>query len=248
MAPIEQNMRAVDADIWALQEVWEGDEGNQARVLAGALGHEHVVFAPNLARDGAYSGNAIVSRWPIRDHEVRVLPRTVGDARDDEGEERLVVFAEIDGPRGPIQVYCAHLSWRDDHSAIRQAQVGEICRLVRERRPRTFPAVLCGDLNADPTSDELRMLTGQAAAPVPGVMFRDAWLAAGDGSDGATATNANPFYAALLDRDRRIDFVLVGTPKLGGVGNVLEARVAGTTSVADMWPSDHLAVVAELRY
>ena len=248
MAPIEQNMRAVDADIWALQEVWEGDEGNQARVLAGALGHEHVVFAPNLARDGAYSGNAIVSRWPIRDHEVRVLPRTVGDARDDEDEERLVVFAEIDGPRGPIQVYCAHLSWRDDHSAIRQAQVGEICRLVRERRPRTFPAVLCGDLNADPTSDELRMLTGQAAVPVPGVMFRDAWLAAGDGSDGATATNANPFYAALLDRDRRIDFVLVGTPKLGGVGNVLEARVAGTTSVADMWPSDHLAVVAELRY
>ena len=115
------------------------------------------------------------------------------------------------GPRGPIQVYCAHLSWRDDHSAIRQAQVAEICHLVREHRPRSFPAVLCGDLNADPTSDELRMLTGQSAVPVPGVMFRDAWLAAGNRTPGATASNANPFNAAALDRDRRIDFMLVGT-------------------------------------
>ena len=248
MHPIEENMRAVGADIWALQEVWEDDERNQARVLAAALGHEHVVFASNLERDGAFAGNAIVSRWPIRAHEVRVLPRIVGDARDDEGEERLVLFAEIDGPRGPIQMYCTHLSWRDDHSAVRQAQVAEICRLVRDRRPRTFPAILCGDLNADPTSEELRMLTAQTAVPVPGVMFRDAWLAAGNTAPGATAANANPFYAASLDRDRRIDFVLVGTPKLGGVGQVLDAEVVGNLPVDNLWPSDHLAVVAELRY
>ncbi len=248
MDPIAASMRAVGADIWALQEVWADDRRNQARVLASALGYEHVVFGANLERDGAFSGNAVVSRWPIRTHDVLALPRTAGDARDDEGEERLVVFAEVDGPRGPIQVYCAHLSWRDDHSAIRQAQVAEICRLVRERRPRTFPAVLCGDLNADPTSDELRMLTGQAAVPVPGVMFRDAWLTAGNAAAGATASNANPFNAAALDRERRIDFVLVGTPKLGGVGHVLGARLAGDAPVDGMWPSDHLAVVAELRY
>jgi endonuclease/exonuclease/phosphatase family metal-dependent hydrolase len=248
MQPIEETMRETGADIWALQEVWEDDERNQARELAAALGYDHVVFAFNLERDGVFAGNAIVSRWPIRTHEVRALPRIAGEARDDEGEERLVVFAEIDGPRGPIQVYCAHLSWRDDHSAIRQAQVAEICRLVREKRPRSFPAVLCGDLNADPTSDELRMLTGQSAVPVPGVMFRDAWLAAGNTTSGATASNANPFNAAALDRDRRIDFVLVGTPKLGGVGHTVAARVAGDHPVAAMWPSDHLAVVAELRY
>ena len=249
MGPIEASMRAVDADVWALQEVWADDERNQARELASALGYGHVVFDANLERDGARSGNAVVSRWPIRAREVRVLPRRAGDARDDEGEERIVVFAEIDGPRGPIQVYCAHLSWRDDHSAIRQAQVAEICRLVREHRPRTFPAVLCGDLNADPTSDEVRMLTGHAAVPVPGVMFRDAWLAAGNAArEGATASNANPFNAAALDRERRIDYVLVGTPKLGGVGHVVDARLAGNAPVDGLWPSDHLAVVAELRY
>ena len=245
---IEATVRAVDADIWALQEVWEDGERNQARELAAALGYEHSVFFANLERDGVRAGNAVVSRWPIREHGVRVLPRSAGDARDDEGEERIAVLADLAGPRGPIQVYCAHLSWRDDHSAVRQAQVAEICRFVREHRPRTFPAVLCGDLNAEPASDEVRMLTGERAVPVPGVMFRDAWLAAGNDDPGATASNANPFYAGLLDRDRRIDFVLVGTPKLGGVGHVLEARIAGASPVEGMWSSDHLAVVADLRY
>jgi endonuclease/exonuclease/phosphatase family metal-dependent hydrolase len=244
-ASIEQNVRMIDADILALQEVWEDGARNQA----DALGYEHSVYAANLERDGARSGNAIVSRWPISRHEVRVLPRTAGDARDDEGEERLAIFAEVDGPRGPIQVFCAHLSWRDDHSAIRQLQVAEICRFVRSMRPRTFPAVLCGDLNAEPQSDELRTLTGLGAVPVPGVMFRDVWLAAGHDVDpGYTCVNDNPFYGPLLDRDRRIDYVLAGTPKLGGVGHVLEARVAGNVPSDGVWPSDHCAVVAELRY
>jgi endonuclease/exonuclease/phosphatase family metal-dependent hydrolase len=241
---IQQAIRAFDADIVALQEVWEDASGNQAR----ELGYDHVVYSPNLERDGARSGNAVASRWPIARHETRVLPRTAGEARDDEGEERLVVFAEIEGPRGPIQVYCTHLSWRDDHSAVRQRQVAEICAFVRENRPRSFPAVLCGDLNADPHSDEVRMLTGHAAVAVPGVVFRDAWTAAGHEDPGYTCANANPFIAPLLDRDRRIDFVLVGTPKLGGVGHVLDARVAGNLPIDGMWPSDHFAVVTELRY
>lgn len=79
-------------------------------------------------------------------------------------------------------------------------------------------------------------------------MFRDAWLAAGDTTARATASNANPFYAAALDHDRRIDFILVGTPKLGGVGHALDNRVAGNDPLDGVWPSDHLAVVPELRY
>jgi endonuclease/exonuclease/phosphatase family metal-dependent hydrolase len=246
---IEQTLRAIDADVLALQEAWEDGTRSQVRALAAALGYAEPVFAANLERDAARAGNAVMARWPIARHEVRALPREAGGARDDEGEERLVVFAEVDGPRGPIQVFCAHLSWRDDHSAIRQAQVAEICALVRACRPRTFPAVLCGDLNADPGSDEVRMLTGHAAVPVPGVVFRDAWVAAGrDGDPGYTCANVNPFLAALLDRDRRIDYVLAGTPKLGGAGHVLECAVAGNEPVGGVWPSDHFAVVAELRY
>ncbi len=158
------------------------------------------------------------------------------------------MFAEVDGPRGPIQMYCTHLSWRDDHSAVRQAQVAEICAFVRANRPRPFPAVLCGDLNAEPNSDEIRMITGLAAAPVPGVVFRDAWVGAGPDGPGYTCANDNPYVAAMLGRDMRIDYVMVGQPKLGGVGHVLQARVAGNVAVDGIYPSDHYAVVAELRY
>jgi len=244
---IEHTLRAIDADVVALQEVWDDAARNQAADLATALGYADHAFGANLERDGVRAGNAIISRWPITRREVHVLPRIAGETVDDEGEERIVVFAEIDGPRGPIQVYCAHLSWSDDHGAVRQRQVAEICRLVRERRPRTFPAVLCGDLNAEPDSDEVRMLTGRATVPVPKVVFRDVWEHAGSGP-GYTASNENPFYATLLDRDRRIDYVLTGQPRLGGVGHALGAHVGGNAPVDGMWASDHLAVVADLRY
>ncbi len=249
MPVIIENLNAINADIIALQEVWEDDDSNQADEIAAALGCTEPVYAANLERDGVRSGNAVISRWPIIRNEVRKLPRRgANGAIDDEGEERLCLFAEVDGPRGPIQLFCAHLSWSSDHSAIRQKQVADICRFVKDMRPRPFPAVLCGDLNADPTSDEIRMLTGRATAPMPRVIFRDAWEAAGNEGPGYTWSNENPFAAASLDLENRIDHVMVGRPKLGGVGHVLSAQVAGDVPVDDMWGSDHFAVVAELRY
>ncbi len=246
---IIENLRAINADILALQEVWEDDERSQAEELAAALSYDEPVYAANLERDGVRSGNAVLSRWPIFRSEVRKLPRTgVNGAVDDEGEERLCVFAEVEGPRGPIQVFCAHLSWSDDHSAIRQEQTRAIAQFIRETRPRSFPAVLCGDLNAEQDSDELRILTGAAAAPMPRVILRDAWRAARNRTPGFTWSNDNPFAAAGLDLDRRIDHVMVGQAKLGGVGHVRAAHIAGDVPIDGMWGSDHLAVVAELRY
>jgi endonuclease/exonuclease/phosphatase family metal-dependent hydrolase len=247
---IGRTLQAVNADIIALQEVWDDGTTNQARAYADALGYLDVAFAPNLERDGVHAGNAIVSRWPIARHESRLLPRDAGDVRDDENEERVVLFAEIEGPRGPIQVFCAHLSWRDDHSAVRQLQVAAICQFVREMRPRPFPAVLCGDLNADPASDEIRMLTGRAAVAVPGVVFRDAWELGGrrDRDPGLTTANANPFMAANLDVEKRIDYIMVGQPKLGGVGHVTAIELIGNAPIEGIWPSDHSGVVAQLRY
>jgi len=89
---------------------------------------------------------------------------------------------------------------------------------------------------------------GEAAAPLPRVILRDAWRAARNTGPGYTWSNDNPFAAAGLDLDRRIDHVMVGQPKLGGVGHVLAAHIAGNVPIDGMWGSDHLAVVAELRY
>jgi endonuclease/exonuclease/phosphatase family metal-dependent hydrolase len=245
---IVETLRRVDADIVGLQEVWADEQRSQAEELAAALGYTELVYEANLELAGVRSGNAVLSRWPIGHTEVRRLPREADSAADDEGEERLVVLAEVDGPRGPIQVFCAHLSWRADHSGIRQAQVAEICRFVRERRPRSFPAVLLGDLNADPDSDELRTLTGRRTAPVPGVMFRDVWAAVGNDRSTPTWSNENPFAAASLDLDRRIDYILVAAPKAAGCGHPLTASVFGDEPIGGMLGSDHFGIVADLRY
>jgi endonuclease/exonuclease/phosphatase family metal-dependent hydrolase len=245
---IVDNLRRIDADVVCLQEAWQDDERSQPADLAAALGFDHV-YAPAFEIHGGWSGNAVLSRWPIARHSVVDLPMEGGGARDtDAGEKRVALFAEVSGPRGLVQVFCTHLSWRADWGGVRQAQVAEVCRFVSSTRPRPFPAVLCGDLNAEPGSDEIRMLTGLAAVPVRGVLFRDAWTVGGDGSAGATITARNPYIAASLDPEMRIDYVLAGHPKLGGAGHVRAARVAGDLAVDGYWPSDHLAVVADLRY
>jgi endonuclease/exonuclease/phosphatase family metal-dependent hydrolase len=146
-----------------------------------------------------------------------------------------------------VQVFCAHLSWRDDHSGVRHEQVRAICEFVRAKRPRPFPAVLLGDLNSEPASDEIRALTGRTAVPVPGVVFHDAWELAGEGA-GLTISNRNPFAASMLGREARIDYLLVGQPKLGGVGHARAARLIGAEPIDGVFGSDHFGLAADLRY
>ena len=246
---IEANLRAIDADIVCLQEAWEDDTRSQPADLAAALGMSYV-YERAFMMNGGWSGNAVLSRWPIVRHEVEELPMEGRGAVDtDEAERRLVVFTEIDGPRGRFQVFCTHLSWRADWSGVRQAQVATVCEVIRAHTPRRFPAILCGDLNAEPMSDEIRMLTGLAAVPVPGVIVRDAWAVAGKGESGATVGPRNPYCAAALEPDARIDYVLVGWPKAAGGGQVLAAKVAGDLpGDGGLFGSDHFAVMAELRY
>jgi endonuclease/exonuclease/phosphatase family metal-dependent hydrolase len=145
-------------------------------------------------------------------------------------------------------VFCTHLNWRFDESHVRQEQVRAICRFVADSPARTFPPVLCGDLNAAPDSDELRLLTGRAAVPVERLVFHDAWEVAGTpGDPGCTWSNANPYARLDLEPARRIDYVLVGWPKSGGRGQVTACEVVGTEPVAGVVPSDHYGVLATLR-
>jgi endonuclease/exonuclease/phosphatase family metal-dependent hydrolase len=92
------------------------------------------------------------------------------------------------------------------------------------------------------------MLTGRTDVPVPKLVFQDAWEVAGDRSPGHTWSNANPHARRDLEPDRRIDYVLVGWPKQGGAGQVVDCRVVGADPVGGVVPSDHYAVVADLRY
>lgn len=239
---IAATLARIDADVIALQEVWQDGERNQAAELAAGLGFEHVFGSRLDLGDGLRFGNAVLSRWPISGHEVLALP-----APADKEEFRTCVRADVDGPRGPLQVFSTHLNWRFDQSDVRQDQVRAITAFVRDSPPRTFPPILCGDFNAPPDADEIRMLTGKAAVPSPPLVFHDTFEVAGTGP-GVTWSNANPFAALDLEPDRRIDYVFVGWPKAGGAGQPRAAAVVGSEPVGGVHPSDHLAVLAELRY
>jgi endonuclease/exonuclease/phosphatase family metal-dependent hydrolase len=246
---IAATLARLDADVVCLQEVWADEETGFADELAAGLGF-HQVYGARLEHDGVRFGNAILSRWPITDSEVIALPATEGTQ-----ELRTCVRADIDGPRGALQVFSTHLNWRFDQSDVRQDQVRAICSFIDESRPeggRDHPPILCGDFNADPDSDEIRMLNGRAATPVPKLVFHDAWEVAGRASEssatGATWSNDNPYAKLDLEPDRRIDYVFVGWPKAGGAGHVTRCTVEGLEPVDGVVPSDHLAVLAEVRY
>lgn len=240
---IVSTLRHVEPDICCLQEVWEDGDRSQAAELADALGGYHHAYASRIRYGDVAMGNAVLSRWPIEASAHRALP---DEGVDEEG--RTVLRARIDGPRGPVEAYSTHLHWKLHDSHVRQAQVATIGSFIAETRDRrTYPPVLCGDFNAPPDADEIRALTGRRRTVVERQAFLDAWEVAGEGP-GDSWTVENPYAALDLEPSRRIDYVFTGYPKQGGAGHVVAARLAGLEPVDGVVASDHLAVVADLRY
>ncbi|WP_336208914.1 endonuclease/exonuclease/phosphatase family protein [Nonomuraea sp. LPB2021202275-12-8] len=216
-------VRELEPDVIALQE-WAGQ--------ATGLGHDHA------ATSSGEVPCAVLSRWPVTRQEERSLP---GGAMPGSA-----LFCELAGPRGPLQVFSVILGpFRLDESALRQEQVRALSAFVAETASRRHPAVVCGDFNAPPDSDEIRMLTGRSAPAVPGVVFYDSWEVAGAGGPGHTWSNANPWARPGLYPDRRFDYVLSAWPRAGGAGHPVRCEVVGDGPEP---ASDHYAVLAELRY
>jgi endonuclease/exonuclease/phosphatase family metal-dependent hydrolase len=233
---IRATLRAADADLIALQEVWGDRDGNFAAMLAKELSM-HSTWSPS--HGDVEAGNAVLSRWPIDDSRREAL--------DDLGEGRTVLFAGVAAPVGRIRVFTTQLSSPPDRSALRCAQVAQVSRFVARHAGSGFPPVLTGDLNAEPDSDEVRLLCGHKTAPaVPGQVLVDAWRYADPAEPGDTWDRRNPFVRATHEPSSRIDYVLVGPPAEGGLGHVIRAWRTGAEPVDGVWPSDHAAVVAEL--
>ena len=186
--------------------------------------------------------NAIV-RWPLRDVEEHA------SAAIDDGWGGLVLRAVIEGPRGELDVYCVALDWPPQASARRQHAVTLLCRLVHDHQlVRRRPVIVAGDFNADPHSDEVRLLTGLRPPPVDGTVFFDAWETGTSNGDGATWSRANPWTQPILLPERRIDYVFTGRPRRNGVGSVVSAELIGTEGRDDIVASDHYGIVVGVRY
>jgi len=237
-------LRNTDADVVTLQEVWGVERNYQAQEIALALGFNWA-YDPASLIEGQGFGNAVLSRWPITAHRSFLLPSIPSD---DGSRNCRALYACIDGPRGPLDVCTTHLSYKPEESQIRQQQVAAICEFVAGLPGRDFPPVVCGDFNAVPIADEIRLMTGKMRPPVEGMVFYDAWEAAGKVEPGFTWDNRNPNAVTALEPDRRLDYVFVGKPAGNGAGHVLGARLEGQGLVDGLCPSDHYALVVDLRY
>ena len=233
----------LDPDLIGFQEALEGEGVDQAAELMAGRDY-HLDFAmatPRwLGRDIAF-GNAVASRWPLRDRAVLDLPSS-GD-----GETRTALSVVAEAPFGPVSFTCTHLNWRFHHGNVRERQVLALAERVWARRPEGgCPPILVGDFNAAPEAAEIRFLSGIQSLAGRSVYFVDAWDVAGKG-DGTTWSNRNDHAREWLEPDRRIDYVFAGPPRRDGLGQITDCRVVCDDRQDGTWPSDHFGVFAELR-
>ena len=76
-------------DILCLQEVWEETDESQAKIIADQLGYNYI-FKKSFEFDGVAFGNAIISKYPIQNHQIIMFQ---ADPKKD--EKKLFIHAEL---------------------------------------------------------------------------------------------------------------------------------------------------------
>jgi endonuclease/exonuclease/phosphatase family metal-dependent hydrolase len=238
----EQTLARVKPDVICLVEAWRQGTSSQPERIARRLELPYHHFVGDWQQEDWVSGIGLVSRWPMSPPQRRPLPADDGTG---DGE---AVHVTVDGERGPIQLFAVMLDYPLDGSAVRQAQVRQLVRFIGEVASRRDPVIVCGDFNAGPDCDEIRMLTGRAAPADPRMVFYDSWEMAGDGSPGCTWSNRNPLAAIGLYPDRRFDYIFSAWPRRGGAGHPVNCEVLGERPPDGEQISDHYGLLADLRY
>jgi endonuclease/exonuclease/phosphatase family metal-dependent hydrolase len=242
---LRESLRALHADVLALQEAVVDDGYDMARELLGD-DYEIVHQQQGLVGDGTHHGSSVASRWPIRAvHEVdlHLTPRTWDYSCG-------AVIAEVDAPVGRLLVGSHGNSWARWAERERELQAVAVVRRIEEL-VADAPAhvILGGDFNAEPHTSSMRFLTGRTSLEGVSTAYRDAWESMHGEATGFTFDPRNPLTAVDepgLDRGRRIDYVLVRCGDHGPTLRIADARLAVREPVDGVQPSDHYGVVADL--
>lgn len=219
---IAEVIRRQNPDFVTLNEVdvftnRTGKDVHQACDLAEKLGMEWH-FSKAIDRDGGEYGDAVLSKYPILEKRSYRLPC----AAEQPGEDRslCVIRVQIDGK--DLYVASTHL----DHLS------GDASRLVQATKIRRIrdtelegDLILCGDLNAIPSSNVIATMT-------------------------SFLTNTGPIDQYTFPSDdpsRKIDYIMYAPIEHFGVQNC-QVVSRGDQQVGGVDASDHRPVIADIRF
>jgi len=252
-----------DADVICLQEVAQnvaglagGHSENEVSILGDAFPEYEMVFGPAVdvpAPEGgrARFGNLLLSRLPLGQVYRHMLPFSADPTVP--SMQRGCIEAVVMAANGPVRVLTTHLEYysarqrRSQICALRALQeeaCGHADKVVSDRDeanpvfaawPRPQSAILCGDFNCEPGSDDYALMAMPSS--VAGARWQDAWpLARGREPHQATVGLHN---AEWPDRGYCCDFFWVSED--------LTHRVRDIAVNAETAASDHQPVRLVLR-
>ncbi len=245
LALLGRRLAALAPDVVCLQEVREvpGKVPNTAGILAGDLGMDYT-FEVAQPWGGGDEGLAILSRHALLQRDFCELPFTEGRSR------RVCLGASVDLPgAGETWIFTTHLAFRLTDGLLREQQVLEADRFIQAHRNGNA-AVLAGDFNAVPDSDEVRFLRGRATLDGRRTYYQDAFAQHNPGVPGHTWVRDNPYTAKLawLEPNRRLDYILVTPMTSKGAGVIRACRMVLTEpDTAGVYCSDHYGLLAEVE-
>jgi endonuclease/exonuclease/phosphatase family metal-dependent hydrolase len=251
---LNRELRRLDPDVVALQEVVHDPDRNQLDELLDGTGlhgtHQAQAMAYTPPFADRYGGSAVATRWPHR--VVEVLDLRFAEASDLPWCT-LAVAVPLPGEGDVLFIACSGF-WRLDAESARERQAVALTDL--DARHRTaLPSIVAGDFNATPDATSIRYLTGRQSIGGRSVHYHDAWEVAGEGP-GYTWSADNPRARAEIEQivrqpghRRRIDYVFVGSWHAHPDAHcrIEAASLAFDQPTDGLWPSDHFGVVADVE-
>jgi endonuclease/exonuclease/phosphatase family metal-dependent hydrolase len=241
---LRERLAGLQPDLVCLQEVRQvaGRIPNQAEALAKSL-DMHFTYETAQPWGGGDEGIAILSRHPIVERAFRALPTSPRESR------RICLGAAVDSPDGLTWVFTTHLAFRLTDGVLREQQVFEVDRFVREQHTGNNAALLTGDFNSCPDSDEMRYMRGLTTLKGERTYYQDAFALCNPGVPGHTWCRENPYTLQLewLEPDRRLDYIYVTPMTRRGAGRIHACRiVCAEPDDHGVRCSDHYGVLAEV--
>ena len=184
-------IRALDADVIALNEVYEygqtEQECQQTDKLAQMLGYPYSHFAIGADLGFCVIGNAVLSRYPVESVDTVAVPAPSPDERprteEEWFEDRVVLVCRVLVDGVPLTVAATHFGLNPSEQSRMLTALAPI--MAQER-----PLVLLGDFNVCPNSTVLEPLRACL-------------------TDAAAALGTEELTFSSLSPDRRIDYIFL---------------------------------------